>query len=311
MNIIIVGMRRSGTTILFDCLDEDGRFDSYYEPFCRGKINIGGGSGARNIAFGKKLNNIRREFISREKLFLPLEFFNLGAGTNFRRELEEGIPPLFQEYLKFITSRNEFTLMKFVRVSYKIRALHGLFPEAKIIHIIKDPRRIVMSHVFGRTNGRPMTVKGKLKRLARRRLWRLTFFSRKTGFNNWNSENLINFIIQSDPKYDVFKKAPAFEKLMLLWKLLYRRTRRDGLKCYTSNYLEIRLEDLSYDPTSTIESIYDFLQLSCPEKLKNWAYSHVKPSKPIYRAGDQRWYSAAERVGINLDTWNNCEKQKV
>jgi len=310
MNIIIVGMRRSGTTIFFDCLYEDQRFDSYYEPFCRGKINIGGGSGARNIAFGEKLNNIRREFVSREKLSVPLEFFNLGARADFRRELEEEISPIFGKYLKFITSRNNFTLSKFVRVSYKVRALHELFPEAKIIHIVKDPRRIVVSHIFGRSNGPTMTVKRKLKRLAKRKLSGLTFFSLKRGFNNWSSENLIDFIIQSDPKYEAFKKAPAFEKLMLLWKLLYQRTRSDGLKYYASNYLEIRLEDLCNDPSSTIAIIYDFLKLSCPESVKNWACSHVKPPKPIYRPGDQRWYGAAEKVGINLDTWNYRGKQK-
>ena len=52
MNIIIVGMRRCGTTILFDCLYEDKRFDSYYEPFCYGKVNIGGGSNMKNIPIG-------------------------------------------------------------------------------------------------------------------------------------------------------------------------------------------------------------------------------------------------------------------
>ena len=43
MNVFIQGMRRSGTTILFDILWEDERFDCYYEPFAAAKKEVWGG----------------------------------------------------------------------------------------------------------------------------------------------------------------------------------------------------------------------------------------------------------------------------
>ena len=52
MNVFIQGMRRSGTTILFDILSVDPYFDSYYEPFAAAnKEAIGGGSGMHKLIF--------------------------------------------------------------------------------------------------------------------------------------------------------------------------------------------------------------------------------------------------------------------
>lgn len=297
-------MKRSGTTILFDCLDEDERFDSYYEPFCQGKINVGGGSGMRDIPFGEILNNVRREFISQEKLNVSPDFFNLGTPKDFKQELKEEIPFIFRDYLKFIASKNNFTLMKFVRVSHKMRELHETFPDAKIIHIIKDPRRVTMSHIFGKTNKRGLTTKYRIKQFIKQKLLKAKFFSIKAGFNTWSSKNLINHIIESNQSYSVFKNSPAFEKIMLLWKILYQKTRADGRRYFSSNYLEIQLEELCNNPSDTLSIIYNFLQLSYPENVRNWANSNVKPFRPIYRKDDKRWFSAANEIGIDLNPWN-------
>lgn len=297
-------MRRSGTTILFDCLYEDKRFDSYYESFCYGKINVGGGSGMKNVAFGKKLNSIRKEFISQEKLAVSPEFFNLGAPRDFKQELKEEILPIFKDYLKFIASKSNFTLMKFVRVSHKMRALHKLFPDARIIHIVKDPRRVAISHIFGKTNKRGLVTKQRIKQFVKQKLYNTTFFYRKTGFNTWSSENLINHVIKRNPKYRTFKNSPAFEKIMLLWKVFYQKTRADGRRYFSSNYLEVQLEELCNNPSDTLDVIYNHLQLSCPKNVKNWANSNVRPPKSIYRQGDRRWVSSAKRIEIDLDSWN-------
>ena len=47
MNLFVQGMRRSGTTIVYDALLEDGDLRCLYEPFTSNKAAIGGGSGMR------------------------------------------------------------------------------------------------------------------------------------------------------------------------------------------------------------------------------------------------------------------------
>jgi hypothetical protein len=301
MNVFIIGMRRSGTTILFDCLYEDKRFDFFYEPFCHGKINIGGGSGARYVGFGNKLNTVRQEFISKRNLNVSSTFFNLGSPRDFKQEFEEEIPSLYRDYLKFLCSKNKITLMKFVRASYKLKTLHEIFPDAKIIHIFKDPRRMAMSHIFGRAR---KNIKGirKVKQYIKKIWKRKTFFSRQNGFDNWSSERLIDYFIESNPYYNSFKRSPAYEKIMLLWKILNDRTRADGKIHFQSNYLEVRHEDLCSNPGGTLDFIYNFLNLSCPTEVKNWANSHIKAPKPIYRKNDKRWADSARKLEIDFNT---------
>ncbi len=49
MNVWICGLRRSGTTILFDALGEDPGLACFYEPLREDTESVGGGSGARDV----------------------------------------------------------------------------------------------------------------------------------------------------------------------------------------------------------------------------------------------------------------------
>ncbi len=65
MNVFIQGMRRSGTTFLFDILSADGRFDGYYEPLAKAKRRaLGGGSGVSKEDFFHKIRETRNAFAS-------------------------------------------------------------------------------------------------------------------------------------------------------------------------------------------------------------------------------------------------------
>ena len=48
MNLFVCGLRRSGTTILYDALREDPDLTCFYEPLREDEPTIGGGSGARD-----------------------------------------------------------------------------------------------------------------------------------------------------------------------------------------------------------------------------------------------------------------------
>ena len=48
MNLFVCGLRRSGTTILYDALREDPELACFYEPLREADETVGGGSGARD-----------------------------------------------------------------------------------------------------------------------------------------------------------------------------------------------------------------------------------------------------------------------
>ena len=64
MTLFIQGMRRSGTTILYDALLEDPALDCFYEPLREDDVTVGGGSGAReddSFAETRRLRDAFRE----------------------------------------------------------------------------------------------------------------------------------------------------------------------------------------------------------------------------------------------------------
>ena len=92
MAVFLQGMRRSGTTIWFDLLCRDPRYDAWYEPFGPAKRDrLGGGSGVQDVNFGARTRALRRRFCaesagSGERL--DPAFFNYGAPRDARLELE-------------------------------------------------------------------------------------------------------------------------------------------------------------------------------------------------------------------------------
>ena len=77
MKLFIQGMRRSGTTIVFDILSQDRQLDLYYEPFSLGRKGaLGGGSGIQKIDLMEKIRLSREHFIYKNDLPLSGMDFN-------------------------------------------------------------------------------------------------------------------------------------------------------------------------------------------------------------------------------------------
>ena len=77
--ILIQGMRRSGTTILYDALLEDPGLHCFYEPLREEGDTPGGGSGARASDPFAETRALRRAFRDANYPDLDLEDFNCGG----------------------------------------------------------------------------------------------------------------------------------------------------------------------------------------------------------------------------------------
>ncbi|MFI5123561.1 MAG: hypothetical protein ACHQJ5_11765, partial [Vicinamibacteria bacterium] len=62
MNLFVCGLRRSGTTILYDALSEDPGLRSFYEPLREDSETIGGGSGVQAGDVSAETREVRERF---------------------------------------------------------------------------------------------------------------------------------------------------------------------------------------------------------------------------------------------------------
>jgi hypothetical protein len=280
------GLRRSGTTILFDILSEDSRFCSFYEPLCRGGTSVGGGSGAKSKDVMRSLRAARDEYSLFNNIDQSLGPFNFGAPKDYNLEVFRGkCTREIELYLDFLLGYGENCLLKFTRATFMIRNLYRLDRNAVFIHIEKNPARWVMSHIFKRNYNAPAARDSDM------------FFKINTGYNMWSQGSISDAFLKR--KNRKLLSRPGYFKLLYIWHAFNRIIESDGRKFYGDKYLKVSNERLCENPRDIIMSIYNLADMEHDESVISWAEENLRPPREILFADDERWHEAFDEIGID------------
>tara|TARA_R110002020_G_scaffold268819_3_gene484093 strand:- start:34690 stop:35568 length:879 start_codon:yes stop_codon:yes gene_type:complete len=286
VNIVSQGLRRSGTTILFDILSEDTRFSSFYEPLCKGKKTIGGGSKAKQKDLTLLLRRARTEYCHTHNIDARNNLFNVGAPSNYKLEvLNKHINPEIVRYIKFLLEYNDNSLLKFTRATFLVEELHRLDPNAVFIHIVKHPIRWVASHICRSDYSRPIAKDPNI------------FFNKHAGYNFWSQESIANLFISKTDRSLLNK--PGYYKLLYVWKHFNKIIEENGQRLYGNNYIKVENERLYHEYEDIVKSIYMKAGLETCDNTIYWAKNNLRKPKNIIFKGDRRWVKAFNELGIN------------
>ncbi len=278
MNVFIQGMRRSGTTIVYDILCQDKNLDLYYEPFAAGRIpKHGGGSGIQNVDLFEKIRKCREDFQKTYPLLKDIDLLNYGTPRDASLELERDLPQYCIDYIKYLISRSEDTVIKFTRMYTKIPVLKRIDPDSKLILIIRDPRAITTSYIFGREQ------KHREKYSTKK-----TFFKTIIERNPWGSYELYKLLIKT-PEYAHMKNCNDYLKVLMIWKYTFQQTHEAGRKTFGKNFLLLRNEDLIAEPHETLKLLYDFMERTLPGNVLQWTTEHVKKKVTLFAPSSNYW----------------------
>lgn len=287
MKLFMQGMRRSGTTISFDILSQDPRFDLWYEPFSQGKVGaLGGGSGLQQIDLMEKIRAFRAEFCAARKPSLDPDQLNYGAPRDPDLELTSDLPGFCRDYLRGMMERSEHSVFKFTRLYRKVKALKELRPDARFVQLVRHPREVVCSYMYGKDQKNAESIPDAD-----------AFFSRNNDANPWNSRRFFDGIVEQE-NLPHLKKCPNFERYLLIWKYTFEHTYRDGRAAFGDAFQLQRHEDILADPRGATERLYRFLGLVAPSSVLDWAVANVRRSKKETFASDPRWARAYEKLGM-------------
>ena len=295
MNLFVQGMRRSGTTILYDALREDPGLRLFYEPLREQKVSVGGGSGARDEdAFGET-GALREEFRRERYPDLDISEFNWGGPRKAPLEVDPGLPDHAMEWLRHLLALAPAVAIKETRFYSKVPELGALDPDAALVHVVRDPRAVAASIVLGR---------------GRRQAEKLpdadAFFADRSERKLWScrpiSRRLIRKGLASGADPAALEDPSNVLRVLLVWKLTFERTWAEGRRRFGDRYRLVRNEDLRGDPAAALGSVYGVLGREVPAEVSAWAGANVREPEPVYATGDPRWAEELRRAGIDEAT---------
>ena len=285
MNLFICGLRRSGTTILYDALGEDPALRCFYEPLREDSATIGGGSGARAVDLSAETRELRERFRAERYPELQIELFNWGGPRVPELELEPELPVHVRDLLAHLLAQAPDVAIKETRLQHKLEAVAAIAPDAVIVHLVRDPRAVTASMLLGRRRRTDVYPDAD------------TFFTARTGRRLWSSRRISEELLDRDPSPGVIPDVPDFVRPLIVWKDAFEAVSADGPRLFGDRYARVRLEDLRTDPQRELERAYALVGRELPAAVSEWASENVRRDAAIHLGDDPRWARAARLIG--------------
>ncbi|HEY8001894.1 MAG TPA: sulfotransferase [Solirubrobacterales bacterium] len=286
MNLFVCGLRRSGTTILYDALSEDPGLRSFYEPLREDSETIGGGSGVQAGDVSAETREVRERFRAQQYPELQIELFNCGGPRAPELELEPELPDHVRELLAELLAMAPDVVIKETRLHHKLGAIAELDPDAAIIHLVRDPRAVTASMLLGRRRRTDIYPDAE------------TFFTARTGRRLWSSRPISEELLTRRRSLEIPADIPDFLRPLVVWKAAFETMNGDGPRLFGERYALVRLEDLGADPRRELERIYTLIGRELPEQVAGWAGENIRGGAEIHLGDDPRWARAARLIGM-------------
>jgi Sulfotransferase family len=281
MNLYVCGLRRSGTTIVYDALSEDPELRCFYEPLREDSETIGGGSGAHNVDLSAETRELRERFRRDHFPNLQIELFNWGGPRAPELELESDLPDHVRDLLVHLHGQAPAVAIKETRLHHKLGELAAIDPELALVHLVRDPRAVTASMLLGRRRRTDIYPDAD------------TFFTVRTGRRLWSSRRISEDLVTRKSSLGLMADIPDFIRPLLVWKAAFEVTAGDGPRLFGDRYDLFRLEDLRTDPRGELERMYALTERDLPDAVAKWAADNIRGDAEIHLAEDPRWAQAA------------------
>jgi Sulfotransferase family len=285
VNLFIQGMRRSGTTILYDALLADPELRCFYEPLREQDVTEGGGSGAREGDAFAETRALRARFQRERFPHLAVDEFNWGGPRVPALELEPHLPEHCRELLRWLLGLAPAVMIKETRLYCKVADVAQIDPGAAFVHVVRDPRAVAASIILGR--------KRRRLRFFRRPA---DLFAERTDRKLWSSRAISGELAarhgESGPE------PSDVEHVLRVWKLSFESARRDGRRLFGKRYLLLRNEELRAAPELALERLYGVLGREAPVPVHDWARHNVRDPEAIFAGDEPQWGEVFAGLGL-------------
>lgn len=288
-NVLISGLRRSGTTVFWETFRQDSRLLCFDEPFhpC-----LWSDPGSNHKGTWTELLDVR----SRSGMKLPLQ-----AAIAPLDELSTDATTEQQEYLCNLFAQHSRVIVDCVRTWSKLQVLSDTPNPPLIIHLVRHPTTWVTAHLL--PSSRNPGYRMRMANIYRR----LSFFHRYGFYNNWQYQDIIDASLRSKPHqtstlWDEIDKSaaeiaaqPAYRKLLALWWAAVRRTESQLASLPPERHVTVTMEEFQTTPNSVFESLYQKAGWTLDNPM---TFDHITRSRAAWADSSQHWQEGMHWAGI-------------
>lgn len=279
MKIIIIALRRSGSTIFWRCFREATNATSFDEPFNPKLFQLPKEHPKQNLGEFINLLNEEKDL-----------FWNLFHPIYPQDELKKKLTYEQATYLKKILSLDKNVIIDSTRCWNKISSLKELSdPDTFLIHLHRAPASWVTSHLLPSEQKQLLLL--NLKRKG-------TFWTRKYDFNRWNMEDVLGreflspfhlLFLKDDHLAEKFYDSSGAYRLLKFWSLAFQEIENNGKILFGDRFLSIRFEDFCSSPKKILGKVSDKTGISFNfNKLPN-----IKLPSQAFMSSSKNWQAAA------------------
>lgn len=281
--ILLLALRRSGTTLLFNLFSQNPQYTCFDEPFNKQLADL-----PRDHR-----KQVRRDFI-RVYNKDPGEFRKLFAPVPRQEELSGQLSVPQKAYLRYLCA-HEPAFFDITRCHGKLADLKDIAPDAVLVHLYRNPRAFVTSHLLPSEPAALQALK----------LWlyRKTFFTRSWGFNTWGMSELLQHPHRSVAE-EFHQRAnvrlppagsAAASLLLAHWLGCFRRMESEGRLLFQDRFISVCFDTFCQTPAAVLKHIYE--RANAPMPAHDFSIIR-RPASP-YRGGSPQWRTLARGVGYS------------
>lgn len=280
-HIVVLGLRRSGTTALWEVLRQDPQHICYDEPL----------SPLLELLPANNAKGTWDEFIARrarDPAGWAVQFAPVPRGE----ELTPQLTLAQGRYLRHLCADGPAVIDE-TRATGKLAPLRAVIGPAVFVHLYRHPVAFASSHMIASQN----------PRFLRQRLHRLGLFRRWFYFDAWGMESFwraplrdaTTALLRREGIIAPAPRAPAIQKLLALWLMSFRRLERQGPRLCGEGFVSMSFEAFCADPIRHLGALY---ARACRAPF-SFEVGSIHTAARGYRPDDPRWRAAAEAVGFS------------
>ncbi|MFP4139438.1 MAG: sulfotransferase [Phycisphaerae bacterium] len=224
-HLMIVGLKRSGSTIFWNTFRQDPQLRCFDEPFHT--------SLDKHVLSGKDNHKgTMREYFRHPDIIT--HYWNPLPPES---ETDPNLTERQRSYLQELARTHPNVCMDFVRASAKVAALREACPSALIVHLVRDPRAFATSHL--RPYGKwvhPDAEKDLLAYNGWFDFWQYQKLAQIMGFH-----------------------GSAYEQLLQIWKHMTEAANAN------QPHMTVQFEEFARNPHATVSAVYEQLDIDMPK----------------------------------------------